>query len=162
MREVVATVHLVCGPVGAGKTTYSRKLAQELRAARFSLDDWVVGLFGRTMPDPLSLDWWIEHCDLCSARLWLSCRDLLAVEIDVILDFGFCFRAHRDRYRALAAAAGAQISLHVLDVDPALRRQRVQARNRDKAETYALTVTDEMFDTSETWWEPPTADELGG
>lgn len=156
----MASVHLLCGPVGAGKTTYARSLARELRAARFSLDEWVVGLFGKSMPDPLSLEWWTEHCDLCADRIWLTCRELLAVEIDVILDFGLPKRAHRERYRPLIAAAGARRRIHVIDADPAVRRERVLGRNREKGETYALQVTDEMFDRSETWWEPPTPEEL--
>jgi predicted kinase len=151
---------MLCGPVGAGKTTYARLLAHELRAARFSLDEWVVGLFGKTMPDPLTLEWWTEHCDLCAGRIWQTCRELLAVEIDVILDFGLPMRAHREHYRPLIAAAGAELEIHVVDADPAVRRERTRKRNTERGETYALQVTDEMFDGSEGWWQPPGPDEL--
>ena len=33
-------LHMVCGGVGAGKTTYARKLADEIGGLRFSIDEW--------------------------------------------------------------------------------------------------------------------------
>src|SRR5687767_13700961 len=35
----MSAVHLVCGPVGAGKTTFSRRLERERRALRLSVDE---------------------------------------------------------------------------------------------------------------------------
>ena len=39
-------LHMVCGGVGAGKTTYARKLADEIGGLRFSIDEWMTSLFG--------------------------------------------------------------------------------------------------------------------
>ena len=156
----MATVHLVCGPIAAGKTTYSRKLALELGAVRFSLDEWVVGLFGKTLPEPMNIEWWTEHCELCRERIWTTCCALLPLHVDVILDFGLPDRASRERYRGAAQALGAAARLHVVEAERALRRERNLRRNREQGETYALQVSEPMFDGAEPWWEPPTADEL--
>jgi pantothenate kinase-related protein Tda10 len=46
-REHFVKVILVCGPVGAGKTTYSMALAKEIGAIRFSIDPWMQTLFAK-------------------------------------------------------------------------------------------------------------------
>jgi predicted kinase len=153
-------VHMICGTLGAGKTTLARRLATETKAARFSLDEWIMRLFGTEAPEPMQLEWWVERAQRCSRQIWAVCRQLLACDRDVILDFGFPSRQHRAEYLALARAAGAQVKLYVVSADAQLRRQRVRVRNEQRAETFALTVTDGMFEGSESWWEPPTSDEL--
>lgn len=153
---------MICGPIGAGKTTLARRLASEHRALRFSLDEWVMQLFGSEAPEPMVFDWWAERCRRCSERIWSVCAGALAQNMDVVLDFGLPGVAHRALYRALAAQAGATVHLHVVTAEPPLRWERVQARNRDRAETFALVVSEDMFRGSEAWWEPPSEAELSG
>jgi predicted kinase len=153
---------MICGPLGAGKTTLARSLSGEVRALRFSLDEWVMHLFGKEAPQPMLLEWWAERCRRCSERVWSVCREVLAQDIDVVLDFGFPGLAQREEYRRLAAQAGAAVHLHIVTADARLRWQRVQARNRDQAETFALIVTEDMFRGSEAWWEPPSEAERSG
>ena len=59
-----------------------------------------------------------------------------------------------------ADAAGYDVKLHFVDVDPDTRWQRVQKRNAEKGDTFALEVTREMFDFMEGIWEAPDADEM--
>jgi tRNA uridine 5-carbamoylmethylation protein Kti12 len=42
----MATAHLIHGFLGAGKTTFARQLERELRAIRFSQDEWMANLNG--------------------------------------------------------------------------------------------------------------------
>src|SRR5689334_14656669 len=44
--ENMATLHLICGLPGSGKTTLSRKLEQTLPALRLSADDLTIPLVG--------------------------------------------------------------------------------------------------------------------
>ena len=39
-------IHLICGSTGAGKTTYARELATNIGGVVFSIDEWMVTLFG--------------------------------------------------------------------------------------------------------------------
>ena len=157
-RVVMGTVYLICGQQGAGKTTCAIRLASERSAVRFSLDDWIMGLFGSEAPEPMQGQWWIERAERCSLQIWQVCRRLLDLGTDVVLDFGFAAHAHRQRFRELAAAAGARVELHVVTADVEERRTRVQARNVEKAETFALVVTEYMFDSFQ--FEPLAGDEL--
>lgn len=36
------TVHMIHGFVGVGKTTFAKKLQQEVNAVRFSPDEWMI------------------------------------------------------------------------------------------------------------------------
>jgi predicted kinase len=53
----LATVHLIHGCLGAGKTTFAKKLAEEVNGVRFNPDEWMVRLYGEDPPaDPLQAD----------------------------------------------------------------------------------------------------------
>ena len=160
--EPVPTVHMICGPIGAGKTTLARRLAEERGAVRFSLDEWVMQLFGAEAPEPMEPRWWADRCTRCSDRIWNVCQGLLDKGVDIVLDFGFPRAVHREEHRERAEQCGAEVHLHVVTASAALRWQRVQARNRARGETFALRVSESMFGSSEAWWEPPAEAELTG
>ena len=42
----MATLHLLFGGVGSGKTTVAKKLERELPAVRFTHDEWTARLYG--------------------------------------------------------------------------------------------------------------------
>ena len=60
-----ATVHLVCGSTGAGKTTHALRLVQEFGAMHFSIDDWMVRLFGPDQPPKRDWPWIAERLARC-------------------------------------------------------------------------------------------------
>jgi predicted kinase len=79
-----------------------------------------------------------------------------------MLEVGFASRSNRLKYASMADEAGLAVQLHVLDVPADERWRRVQLRN---AQTHgraqlAFSVTREMFDFTETFWEPPTEEEM--
>ena len=46
-------IHLICGSTGAGKTTYAHELAKSIGGVVFSIDEWMVTLFGEDAPADL-------------------------------------------------------------------------------------------------------------
>lgn len=152
-------IHLICGPTGAGKTTFARKLATESEAVRFSIDEWMANLFAADTPDPLTFDWAIERVGRCEAQIWQTGLATLEAGRDVVLDLGFTTREQRDRFRMQAAEAGYAVSLHHVTAVRELRLDRVRRRNQDRSEVFAFEVTDGMFDFMEDRFETPGEDE---
>jgi len=63
MKPPKPKIILVTGGTGAGKTTYSQKLCKEIGALRFSIDDWMTGLFWMDAPEGgATFDWY--SCEL--------------------------------------------------------------------------------------------------
>ena len=148
-------VILVIGCTGAGKTTYARKLAEEIGAIRFSIDEWMVPLFGEDIPEPIRFDWMMERVNRCEAMIFRVVQQVVGRGLPAILDLGFTKKAQREKFRTLCAVAGFNVAVHFVDALRETRWQRVEQRNRAKGETFAMTVDRSMFDFMETMWEPP-------
>ncbi len=157
----MATIHLLYGPVGSGKTTYGRALAAERKAVFFCVDEWMAALFMMDAPTPLTLDWALPRTERCDQQIWAVARQLIALGVDVVLELGFFKREQRARVRALIADAGAEAAVHLLEVPRDVRRERVRRRNQGSA-TFTVEVDDAMFDWAEAYYEPVGEDELRG
>ncbi|MBL4766545.1 MAG: ATP-binding protein [Rhodobacteraceae bacterium] len=153
-------IHLICGSTGAGKTTYSRELARDLNGVVFSIDEWMISLFGEDAPESLSPAWILPRVLRCEKQMWTMALQLGKQGIPAILDFGFQRLEHRQRYASLAKQAQFTAKLHVLNVDTSERWKRVEARNINQGETYHMEITRGMFDYIETTWEPPSNGEI--
>ncbi|WP_447767318.1 AAA family ATPase [Pseudomonas kilonensis] len=154
------SVHIVFGPLGAGKSTLARKLSAKLTGVRFSIDEWMFRLYGPDLPQPMNLAWVLTRVQRCEAQMWEMCLQVLDSGRDVVLDQGFMTEADRARVRLLAGQSGYQVSSYFIDADLQLRRERVMRRNTEKGETYAFEVTGPMFDAMEARFERPSPKEL--
>jgi len=148
------TIHMICSPVGVGKTAYATKLAADIGAVRFSIDDWISELFFPDRPMPLTYDWAVERAKRCEARIMAVSRDLLALGTDVVWDLGFMERAQRRRILGDIEGWCYQVRLHALEAPKEIRRERVRRRNVERTDSYAIEVTDEIFDFMEARSEP--------
>jgi predicted kinase len=153
-------IHLICGSTGAGKTTYSRELAGDLSGVQFSIDEWMVSLFGEDAPESLSPAWIVPRVLRCEKQMWAMALQLGNLGIPSILDIGFQRLEHRQRYATLVKQAQLPARLHVLNVDASERWKRVEARNKNQGETFHMEITRGMFDYIETTWEPPSDGEI--
>lgn len=81
-------IHIVFGPQGAGKSTYSRNLASSISATRFSIDDWMIELFGPDLSKPLDFDWIMERVKRCERRIWITVADVAENGGNVVLVWG--------------------------------------------------------------------------
>lgn len=148
------TVHLIHGFLGVGKTTFARRLERDIRAVRFSPDEWLTRLYGDDPP--------AEHFDDYMTRVFGIANEqwqaVVRCGVDVILDYGFWTRAWRDEARRHAAALGAAVRIHALSCPHAVARERVRARNADLRGS--VFVADSTYDLLLPRFQPLQADEL--
>ena len=152
----LTTVHIVFGPQGAGKTTYSRKLADESNATRFSIDEWMGELFGQDLKKPIDYRWVMERVQRCERRIWATASEVAKRGGNVVLDLGFMKINDRSRFISLSEGDNLPAQLHFVSAPHDVRRSRVISRNTSKGDTFAFEVTPTMFDFMEGQFEPPT------
>ena len=155
-------IHLLFGPLGAGKSTLARQLADQVQGVRFSIDDWMGELFLPDMPQPLNLPWVMARVQRCERRIWAVAADTVQRGGIAILDLGCIKAADRERFAGLARHQGLPLRPHFITAPLAVRRQRVLQRNLDRGETFSFEVKPALFDFMETQFEPPGTAELAG
>ncbi|KAE8764822.1 AAA family ATPase [Georgenia thermotolerans] len=140
----------MCGPAGAGKTTYARRLECEgMTRLSFDVETWQHGM--ATMPLPPDVR------DEIEAGLRVRLLELVAAGADVVLDFSFWSRRMRDDYRTLLAPTGVVPETVYLATDRATVLSRV--RNRRGSHPDDVVLTEELAAGYFDGFEPPTADE---
>ena len=102
---MTATLHVIFGPQGAGKSTYAKDLARRLPAVGFAIDDWMGRLFGPDMPEPLEFQWMMDRVERCEAQIWSTAAGVLAAGASVVLDLGLMRRSDRQRVAEIAEAS---------------------------------------------------------
>ena len=142
-------VVMMCGPGGAGKTTYARRLEREgWTRLSFEVEFWDRGI--TSMP---SADIVAEVAADLKARLVRNVAD----GRDVVLDFGFWFRRQRDEFRALLAPRGIVPETVYIATSLETILSRIGDRHGRGPDDWPLTeqTATEYFDR----FEPPTPEE---
>lgn len=150
----MARIHLVEGPVGAGKSTYVASLQLLHAAPALILDAWFVRLFSPDRPAEGLMPWYVERKERCFTQIWITARDILDRGHDVVLELGLVERASRERFYAMVDEAGYDMTVYLLDAPREVRRERVQRRNREKGPTFAMEVPEAFFEMASDHWQP--------
>jgi predicted kinase len=149
----MATAHLIHGYLGAGKTTFARRLEEELSAIRFSHDEWMAKLYGDDPP----MDQFAELHRRVSKLVDLYWTRCVTLGLDVVLDFGFWSRRQRDETRATAQALGARTRLYLLECSEEEAWRRVDKRNAQL--DGSLLIVRNTFEMLKSRFEPLADDE---
>jgi predicted kinase len=118
--ERPATVHLIVGLPGAGKTSYAQELERTAPALRLTPDEWQIALFAGQNPPDLR--------DLVEGKLVQVGMRAAELGLDVVLDFGLWGRDERSALRWIAGTVGARSQVVYLPIDPDEQRRRVTTR----------------------------------
>jgi predicted kinase len=145
---VRASLIIVCGLPGSGKTTHARRLAAQRGGVRLGPDEWL---------DALDVNLWDAAMRArVEALQWTLAKDLLRVGVTVVVEWGTWSRAERDTLRVEAKELGAAVELLYLDVPVDELWRRIQDRGREDP-----PITRAELDAWSRDFERPTNEEMG-
>lgn len=152
----MAKVIMTCGKLCSGKSTYARKLQEELGAVILSIDELMLALF----PEGAG-----KQHDIYAKRTeqYLLAQSLKILETgaDVILDWGLWTLEQRQRLRAFYTGNGIENEIHWLRISDEEWNRRIQNRNsglkQDGSSDYY--VDEGLLRKFETIFQEPSPDE---
>ncbi len=145
------TLYIIQGFIGAGKSTFSKKLAEEMGAVHLNPDSWVGRFFDK---EKYMSDW--DACfEETVQRLWQVAREDLANGKDVIFDMGFWLKKDRDYARRVAKECDAFCKHIYLQVPDEILKERIIA---DRPPHWA-EIHLKNFEKNKAKFEEPTREE---
>ncbi len=149
----MATLHLICGYMGFGKTTISRKLGVRYNAVVLNDDEIMIELLGRNPPEEVfrPMEKRIE------SLTWKLAEKIISSGTSVILDKGFWSRQSRQEALERARIFCHDIQFHQIECDLEVAKRRVLKRN--DIDENALEIEENTFNLFLDKYEPLSSDE---
>lgn len=147
-------VFLVEGPVGAGKSTFSKALSNRTKAVHIALDEWFAKLFSPDRPEADIIPWYIARKERLLELIWAHSKAVMNTGSDVILELGLIQQQQRIEFCRRVINEAYDLQIYELDAPKEVRRARVQYRNSHQGPTFAMVVPDQIFEIANTMWEP--------
>ena len=144
---------LIHGFLGAGKTTFAKRLERDEKAIRFTQDEWMSHLYGDDPPVERFQDY-KGSVSRVMEGVWTRCLDL---GMNVVLDSGLWSREERDQTRALVARHGGEAVIYRLNCAEDIARKRIEQRNQALAGS--LYIARNTFEVLKPRFEPLGQDE---
>ncbi len=151
----MATLFLICGLPGSGKTTLAKELEVSRSALRLCPDEWITAILS-DVTDTIEMD---RLRTPVESVQWEVAKRALVLGINVVLENGFWSREERANYRAQAEELGARVELMYLNVERDELWARLSRRN-ENLPPGTFAVREDQLDLWLSWFQPPTADEF--
>lgn len=155
MNKKQPIAYVICGFIGAGKTTFARKLEKETGALRITKDEWIIKIFGNKITSDKNFDIYDQKITELSKDIAFK---VLKCGGDVIIDEGFWVKSQRDDIKKKISEIGATPILYYVESPLEQMRERVVTRSKTPSED-SFEISGEMFDSYVKYWEPPNEDE---
>ena len=144
----VATLHMMCGKIAAGKSTLAAKLGQANNTILICEDHWIDQLYPSEIK---TVEDYFPRSDRLRRTLTPHIVELLRAGVSVVLDFHANTVRSRQWMRGLFEDGKASHELHFLDVPDEVCRARMHARKAAGMDG----VTDAEFDYVTSFFDPP-------
>ncbi len=144
---------LICGKICSGKSTYVKKLCQERRAAVLSCDDLTLALFEEKLGSRHE-----QITQKAQSYLFQRAAELLALGIDVILEWGFWTKENRSAAEKFFRDRGFETEWHYIEVSETVWRRNIEKRNAAGKGSYF--VDDGLAKKCAALFEPPAQEEI--
>ncbi len=153
MSEII----LVCGKTCSGKTTYTKKLIQEIKAVHLSVDEISLAIFGGEIGE--------SHAEVVGKiinYLFEKSIELHTIGFNVVIDTGFWQKADRDEANSFYEKYNITPVWHYIDISDDLWRQRISKRNYaiNAGELMDYLIDDNTIDFFLSLWETPKKEEI--
>ena len=144
-----------CGKMGSGKSTYSKKLSQEIDAIYLSEDDWLSKLY----PDEMNnFKDYLKYSSRLKDLIQSHIIDMLVSGLTVVLDFPGNTKQQRYWFKELFSNHHIPHQLIYLQADDALCLKRIKKRRTEYPERQAFD-TKEVFGYVTSFFEEPSKEE---
>lgn len=152
--ESAPALYLVCGKIGAGKSTLAHRLAANPKTILVSEDDWLSQIYADEINN-------LSDYVRCTGRFRKALAGhiaaLLQAGLSVVLDFPANTPTSRQWAKALFEKADVAHELHYLDAPDETCKARLHERNA--AGSHSFMVSDNEFDEITRYFVPPSPDE---
>ena len=116
--------YLICGFIGAGKSTYSKKLALQTGATHLNTDEWCMKLFS---PEEYQQNW--SDCFVKTVEyLWTEAAKEKEKGNSVIFDMGFWTKQSRKYGIKKATKLGFIPKIHYVYAPDKILKERISKR----------------------------------
>ena len=147
----MATIYIIHGFIGAGKTTFAKRLEKETGAKRFTPDEIIAKRYGKN----LSVEE-IRNVNLTvKEEIWKEVEVAIQQEQNVILDYGLWKKQQRVELVQKVQKLGGKPIVYEVICDPIIMKQRALKRNEDGD----MAITPERYDMYYQRFEPMDEDE---
>ena len=154
----MATAHLISGLPCSGKTTFANSLRTDLGGVAFSLDKWLITLFGQYSIAEVGHEEHVRRVLSSRELIWEAGSEFLKRGVDVILDDGFFLRDNRMRVVDAARQLGAAAKIYFIDTPLAVIQSRLEMRNA-RLPRYNFWIGPDTLEAFAKLYEVPTDDE---
>lgn len=155
MNEKTGTLIFFSGKMGSGKSTESKKIANESNAVLLSEDEWLATLYPGKIS---SLNDYIHFSSLLRPQIKKLVQSILMTGTDVVMDFPANTTSQREWFRKIFSEVDAPHRLIFIDVTDAICLKRIEKRRIVQPER-ATTDTAEMFEQVTKYFVTPTNSE---
>lgn len=121
----MAKVHIMCGKIASGKTTYAKIISEDKKAVILSVDDLMQKLYDKCPGEK-------QHTDSEKRVLdyfYELAADIVSKNVDAIIDFGFWKRSERSKAKEYFAGKGIKTLLYYVKVPEKTRLSQFGQRS---------------------------------
>ena len=153
----MARVFMMCGKLCSGKSTYAEMLRKEHRAIILSIDEITLALFGQDAGEKHD-----DYSRRAQKYLYGKSLDILEMDINVILDWGFSTKSERNFAREFYRSRNIPSEFYYFDIDDEEWNRRIEKRNRDvlAGKTNAYYVVNDLIAKLDSIFEMPDRNEI--
>jgi predicted kinase len=153
--DTKGTLIFFCGKMGAGKTTKSLQLSQELNAVLISEDDWLASLYPNEIKD---FNEYLHFSMRLKPLVKAHVQNILKTGVSVILDFPGNTRIQRAWFIEVCSQVNAPHKLFYLKASDEKCLKHLSQRRVTHPER-AVFDTEEVFHQVSSYFQAPEEDE---